>query len=262
MSHDAPSYHLEGETAIVTGAGQGIGRATANAFAASGAAVAVVDINERAARETAESITSSAQRAEAFVVDVTSSAAVAEQFAAIANALGPVDILVNNAGGGIKQTTIESPNADWDLVLNLNLRGVINTCRVLWRPMVEQGGGVILNASSQSAHRPMPGLTAYNIAKAGVAHLTRCLAVDGAAYGIRANCVAPGWVLTPAVEAWFAAEADPQAAHDNMVAADIPIGRMATSEDVAAAYLYLASPAASYVTGVELAVDGGSALHR
>jgi NAD(P)-dependent dehydrogenase (short-subunit alcohol dehydrogenase family) len=262
MSEQTPSYRLDDKTAIVTGAGQGIGRATACAFAASGARVAVVDINEDAARETTAMIRSAGLGAETFVIDVTSSAAVAEQFAAIARELGPVDIVVNNAGGGIKQTTIESPDDDWDLVLNLNLRGVINTCRVLWRPMVDHGGGVILNASSQSAHRPMPGLTAYNVAKAGIVHLTKCLAVDGAAHGIRANCIAPGWVLTPAVEAWFAAEQDPQAAHDNMVASDIPIGRMATAEDVAAAYLYLASPAASYVTGVELPVDGGSLLHR
>jgi NAD(P)-dependent dehydrogenase (short-subunit alcohol dehydrogenase family) len=253
------AHRLDGRIALVTGGGQGIGRATAIMMADAGAKVAVVDIDEDLAASVVAEIESAGGTATAIMCDVTSEQDVEASVKRACNELGPVTILLNNAGGGNPPSTITSPRSQWDKIISLNLGSVISMSRAVWPVMVEQGGGVILSASSQSARRAMESLSPYGAAKAAIVQLTRSLALEGAPVGIRANCVAPGWVLTPAVQTWFDTQDDPQAVEAE-AAASIPIGRLATPEDIAYAYCFLASDAAAYITGTELWCDGGTTL--
>ncbi len=242
---------------MVTGAGQGIGRATALAFATAGARVAVVDRDAELARATVREIETAGGRADALVCDVTSPAEVGRCVADIGKSLGPATILVNNAGGGNPPTSIMSPDEDWNAIFALNLMSVIYVTRAVWPGLCEQGGGVVLNAASQSARVADPNLAGYCAAKAAIVQLTRCLAVEGAPHGIRVNCVSPGFVSTPALTAWIGAEPDPVAVTEAIVN-KIPLARLAQPDDIARTYVFLASDAAVYVTGAELPVDGGS----
>jgi NAD(P)-dependent dehydrogenase (short-subunit alcohol dehydrogenase family) len=152
-----------------------------------------------------------------------------------------------------------SPDVDWDRCVNLNFKGVVNMCRAAWPTMIEHGGGVILNAASLSATRAMAGLIAYCSSKAAVVQLTRCLALEGAPHHIRANCVAPGFVLTPALQEYFASTGDPDQTAA-AVAAGVPDGRLGDPAEIADLYLFLASDAAAYITGAAIPIDGGAQL--
>jgi NAD(P)-dependent dehydrogenase (short-subunit alcohol dehydrogenase family) len=259
MTEDGHRSGLDGRTALVTGAGQGIGRSTAVALAAAGASVGVGDWDAGLAESTVSAIEASGGRAMASVFDVTGSAAAQRAVADVNRQLGPVTVLVNNAGGGNPPTTITSSEQDWDRCVNLNFKGVVNMCRAVWPTMVEVGGGVILNAASLSATKAMPGLMAYCSSKAAVVQLTRCLALEGAPHKIRANCVAPGFVLTPALVEYFASTGDPDETAA-AVAATVPDGRLGDPSEIAELYAFLASDAAAYVTGAAIPIDGGAQL--
>jgi NAD(P)-dependent dehydrogenase (short-subunit alcohol dehydrogenase family) len=259
MAQNGHKFGLDGRTAMITGAGQGIGRSTALAFAAAGASVAVADWDSELAASTVSTIEEAGGRALASVFDVTKSADAEREVAEVNQQLGPVTVLVNNAGGGNPPTTIMSPEADWDRCVNLNFKGVVNMCRAVWPTMIEQGGGVILNAASLSATRAMAGLIAYCSSKAAVVHLTRCLALEGAPHQIRANCLAPGFVLTPALQEYFASTGDPDETAA-AVAAGVPDGRLGDPAEIADLYLFLASDAAAYITGAAVPIDGGAQL--
>ncbi|WP_214104355.1 SDR family NAD(P)-dependent oxidoreductase [Acrocarpospora catenulata] len=247
-----------GQVALVTGAGRGIGQETAFRFAAAGAKVAAVDLDQATAEETAGAIRADGGEAVGLAGDVLSSASVTAFVAEAVRLLGPVSVLVNNAGGGAG-FTMDSPEQEWDRQLDLNLKSAYLVAKAVWPVMRENGGGVILNASSVAGRWAMPGLTAYSVAKAGIVMLTKSLALEGAPYGIRVNCVVPGNVLTPALRAFFDSQDDPDAAYAAAAKA-AAVGRLGEGQDIADAYLYLASPEASWVTGTDLLIDGGFTL--
>jgi len=250
-------FQLTGKRAVVTGGGSGIGAAIATLFARQGAHVAVLDVDEAAARRTAAAIRLSDGTAEALACDVADAAAVARVFAALA-AAGPVDILVNNAGiahvGTIEQTTPE----DLDRLYAVNVRGLFLCSRAAVGIMLPQGGGVILNMASIASLVGVPERFAYSMTKGAVHTMTMSIAVDYVKRGIRCNCICPARVQTPFVDGYLHQHYPGR--EDEMrrtLEAYQPIGRMGTPEEVAALALYLCSDEAAFVTGQAYPIDGG-----
>jgi NAD(P)-dependent dehydrogenase (short-subunit alcohol dehydrogenase family) len=244
---------LEGKVAVVTGGARGIGRACVLALAREGAAVVCVDNDGDAAAPLAE-VTGLAGTVAIEVGDARVSTDL-ERAAARAAGLGGADIVVNNVGGlsGTEPTpTLDVDEQAWVAVADFNLRPTFIGCRVFARQMVERGrGGSIVNISASLALRAAPHLAAYAAAKAGVDSLTRTLAVELAAHGIRVNAVSPAFTDTPSSVRFAGAE------RRELTARSIPLGRVAEPEDMAGAVLFLASPLARFITGQTLLVDGG-----
>jgi NAD(P)-dependent dehydrogenase (short-subunit alcohol dehydrogenase family) len=250
---------LEGRTAIVTGGGSGIGRATALALAREGAAVLVVDRDPAKADETCSSIAGIGGRAAPAVCDVSDEASVEEMFA-VADRFGPVDILVNNAGIGEGRDALNTSVAEWDRTLAVNLRGVWLCSRGFLRRVLEANRpAVIVSTSSTNAFYAEPGSAAYTASKGGISALTRSMALDYARNNVRINCVCPGIIDTPLTRPILAAEPDPEATRrhwDSLHA----IGRMGQAEEIAEAIVFLATDEASFFIGSELVVDGGLSI--
>lgn len=247
-------FSLAGKTALVTGAGQGIGQAYAMALAEAGADVAIIDINGQTAAAVAADVRGLGARSLALTVDVRDSAHVDGMVERIVSEWGRLDIGVNNAGIGSWAAGEEMSDEQWRSVIALNLDAVFYCCRAEGRVMLAQGYGKIVNTASMSArivNRPQKQVS-YNASKAGVVHLTHSLATEWAARGVRVNCISPGYTRTSLVDqvadlipGWLA---------------DTPMGRMAETSDLQGALVYLASPASDFVTGHELVVDGGFTL--
>ncbi len=252
------SVRFGGQGVLITGAGGGIGRETALRFAAEGAKVAVVDIDRDAAESVVATIAESGGESVALTCDVTSAAAVEALVAQAVEALGDLSVVVNNAGGGAA-AFVEMDEAEWDRQINLNLKSAFLVSHAVWPVLKARGGGTILNAGSIAGRWGQSGLLAYSTSKAAIAMFTRALALDGGPFGIRVNCVVPGNIRTPALEAFFESQDDPASVYEKAVAMT-SVGRLGTSADVAEAYLYLASDAASFITGTELLIDGGLTL--
>jgi len=247
------SGRLAGKVALVTGAGSGIGRATALRFNEEGALVVAADLDAAAATDTAVGI---GTEAVALELDVTSSASIASGVQTIAARFGGVDVVVNNAGMSIPGTVEDLPEEAWDLGLATNLKSVYLLSKAAWPLLVAQGGGSIVSTASISGLWAAPGDAAYSASKAAVIMLTKCMALDGAPVGIRANCICPGWTQTPMVERIFARWPDPEQARQVAIGFH-PLGRLGEPRDMADAIVYLASDEASWVTGAALVVDGG-----
>jgi NAD(P)-dependent dehydrogenase (short-subunit alcohol dehydrogenase family) len=244
---------FEGRTAIVTGAGSGIGRATAVRLAAEGAAVACLDVVEKGLEETVESIGSTGARAVAYRCDVTDESGVIETVGRVAQALGRPSVLCNVAGIGAFSHTVDMPLALWDRILAVNLTGTFLMARAALPSMLEAKDGSIVNVASNAGLMGSPWSAAYSASKGGVVLFTKALAVEYAGRGVRVNAVAPGGVQTPLVENFSVPEGgDPKLLHRIM-------SRMgfSTPEQIAAAIAFIGSDESAYTTGAILSVDGG-----
>ena len=249
-------FSLNGKTALVTGAGSGIGAAIAEALAVAGARVFATDLNLATARATAERIHRAGARAEAMALDVVDEAACSRATATVAAAAGPLDILVNNAGIGHVGTLVTTTGADFDRLYHVNVRGTFNVSKAFLPGMIERRQGSVVNMASVAGTVGIRDRLAYATTKFAVVGLTKCLALDHAASGVRVNCICPGRVQTPFVASRLREYPDPDVAYREMCASQA-LGRMATPEEIAAAALYLASDEASFVTGSALIIDGG-----
>ena len=247
---------LAGKRALVTGGASGIGAATAARFAAEGAAVAIADLDGAGADAHAAALRDRGGTALGLAADVGDDASVAAMVERAWEALGGVDTLVNNAAIPMVGTVETLAAGEWDRVLDIDLSSIYRASRAVWPRFVAAGGGVVLNTASVAGIVGMAGQHGYSAAKAGVVMLTRCMALDGAAHGIRVNCVCPGFVETPMAMAYFEAQEDPAASRAAADAAH-PLGRMGQPDEIAAAFLYLASDEARWVTGTALVIDGG-----
>jgi NAD(P)-dependent dehydrogenase (short-subunit alcohol dehydrogenase family) len=242
---------LNGEVAVVTGGAGGIGAAVAEVFAREGARVAVADLDEDQARVVCAALGGDHL---AVTLDVRSTASIGAATRLVADRLGPPSILFNGAGVQRVKPTIEVTPEDWDFVVDINLGGTFRCCQGFGAPMLERGCGAIVNvASLTGVELGGGGRVPYGASKGGVMGLTRALAVEWAPRGVRVNAVAPGIVATPMVHGLAA---DGSLDLDEL-AARVPLGRVATPQDVAEVVLMLASPAGAYVIGQTLVVDGG-----
>jgi NAD(P)-dependent dehydrogenase (short-subunit alcohol dehydrogenase family) len=245
---------FENKVALVTGAGSGMGLATAQAFAEAGAAVVLADINEQAIRSAAEELVGGGHRALAVRCNVADEAEVAAMVAQTVSTFGRLDAAFNNAG--VMPPAVETADAsgeDFDRVTAINLRGVWNCMKYELRQMREQGSGAIVNCSSIGGLIGNPGRAIYHASKHGVIGLTKSAALEYAARGIRINAVCPGTIETPMVADMLAKESVTTEDFQR----DLPIGRLGRPEEIAAAVLWLCSDGASFVIGHALAVDGG-----
>jgi len=251
------------KVAIITGAGTGIGQATARLFAAEGAGVVVVDYDPQGGQETAALIRTDGGEAIFAQADVSDPDAVQAMVRAAIDRYGRIDVLHNNAGIDLPQATnvVETEIEDWDRTLAVNLKGVFLCCKAVIPEMVAQGGGVIVNTASVAGLSPMPQEAAYGASKAGLLLLTRQMARDYARRNIRVNSVSPGPMEKPTRHRLAYLQEHPAVFERRQAFAQrMPLGRMCRPEDIARAVLFLASDEASMITGVDLVVDGGFLL--
>jgi meso-butanediol dehydrogenase/(S,S)-butanediol dehydrogenase/diacetyl reductase len=241
---------------LVTGAGSGIGRATSLAFAREGAAVAAADLVPARAEAVADEANAAGGRALAVACDVSSPGDCVRAVRETEAALGPLDVLVNNAGVGASGTAVTTDEATWDRLMAVNVKGTYLMSRAALAVMLPRQRGVILNAGSIAGLRAVPDRAAYVATKFAVVGLTKAMALDHVKDGIRVNAVCPGTTMTPWIDERLREAPDPEAALAALVARQ-PIGRLGTPEEMAAAYLFLASDASSFTTGTALVVDGG-----
>ncbi|MGI9950860.1 glucose 1-dehydrogenase [Moorellaceae bacterium AZ2] len=249
------NLNFENKVVVITGAGLGIGRATAQMFAKHGARVAVVDLNEDHARTTVEAIAADGGTAAYFVADVSQEDQVKKFFGEVLAKWGRIDVLINNAGIYYQGTITDTPLSIWEKVMAVNVRGAYLCAREAVAIMEKQGGGVIINVASEAGLVGIKGQVVYNVSKAALIGLTRSLAVDHAPT-IRVNCLCPGTTATPLVDESVRRSGDPDKARRELEQVR-PMNRLGLPEEQAAALLFLASNEIGYATGAVLSVDGG-----
>lgn len=243
-----PPFHLDGKVALVTGAASGLGKAIAFALGAAGAQVVCTDISVDSNRRVASRIGGTA-----VALDVTDAVAVDTAVAGAVNRAGRIDILVNSAGIGGRGPAAEYPDGLLERVIDVNLKGTFFMCRSVGTRMIEAGGGSIVNIASIGGLVAFPGSVGYQASKGGVVQLTRTLAVEWAAAGVRVNAVAPGHIATDLVRRQW--ETEPEL--KEYFLSRTPMNRLGTPEDVAGPVVFLAGDAAAMVTGQIVAIDGG-----
>ncbi|MGE0023861.1 MAG: SDR family NAD(P)-dependent oxidoreductase [Hyphomicrobium sp.] len=243
---------LKDKLAIVTGAGAGIGQAIATVFAAEGAHVYVTDVNGESAQQTAEALAGQGLKATAMAVDVSRGQDVTALLRDVERAFGRADVVVNNAGLNVRSDFRHLTDADWVKIREVNLDGVVRMARDAFALLKASGAGSLINVSSIMGQRGLRQLAAYTATKGAVTALTKALAVEYAPYGIRVNSVAPGYIETALTERVLKNPLLSKALLDKT-----PMRRFGTAEEIGRAALFFASEDSLYVTGAELAVDGG-----
>ena len=244
---------LSGKTAIVTGGSRGIGKSVAETLARSGCRVAVVATSESSAEQGAAAVRDAGSEALALAADVRDGARVAECVKQVVDEWGQIDVLVNNAGVTRDGLLLRMSDEDFDTVLDINLKGAFHFTRAVAKPMTRARTGSIINVSSIVGLVGSPGQSNYAAAKAGLFGMTRSLAAELGSRGVRVNAIAPGYIQTDMTEG-LSEDIKAQSLKN------IPMGRLGDPEDIAQGVLFLASDAASYVTGTTLVIDGGMSL--
>jgi 3-oxoacyl-[acyl-carrier protein] reductase len=247
---------LDGQVALVTGGARGIGRAAAERLASEGARTALFDVDGTAAAAAAVDITSLGPACAAHTVDVTDEAGVTEAVQAVIASEGRIDILVNNAGIYPHTPFEELTFAEWSRVLSTNLDGVFLVTRAVYPRMRERGYGRIVNISTAAFHIGYPGLTPYLASKGGIIGFTRSLAAEAGPHGITVNAITPGMIETEGTQ-----EEDPTGELFEEIGAGQAVKRRGRPEDIAETIAYLVSPAAGFITGQTINVDGGHRMH-
>jgi NAD(P)-dependent dehydrogenase (short-subunit alcohol dehydrogenase family) len=250
------AFRLDGKVAAITGAGSGIGRAIALRFAQEGAAVRVIDLDEKSGAAAAQEIAASGGSARAYTCDVCDQASTMEVFAKIARE-GPLDILVNNAGVSHIGTVESTTEADFDRIFRVNVKGVYNCLRAAIAHMKSRGG-VILNMASIAGTAALADRFAYSMSKGAVVAMTYSVAKDYLAHKIRCNCISPARVHTPFVDGYLKKNYPGREKEMfRALSASQPIGRMGEPQEVAALALFLCSEEAGFITGADYPIDGG-----
>jgi NAD(P)-dependent dehydrogenase (short-subunit alcohol dehydrogenase family) len=252
LSEEFPRFDVRGQVALVTGAARGIGRACALALAHAGADVALGLRDARTGADLAREIEGLGRRVLPLQMDMTRLAEVRSAIESAAAHFGRLDILVNNAGASPENAAENVREEDFDLTLAVNLKGTFFASQAAGRVMIRQKYGRIVNIGSQAGFVALPTESIYCMTKAAISHLTKCLAVEWGRYGITVNAVAPTFIRTPGTAECLADDA-----FRADVLSRIALGRIGEPMEVAAAVVYLASPAASLVTGTTLLIDGG-----
>jgi NAD(P)-dependent dehydrogenase (short-subunit alcohol dehydrogenase family) len=248
---------LEGKHIIVTGAGSGIGAATARMAAAKGASIAVVDLDSQSAGSVATEINDAGGAAVVLAADVSQESEVKQMVNAAVQAFGSIHGIVNNAGVIVTRPLIDTSVEEWDHCMDVNARGVFLGCKYAVRHFLEHDiKGAIVNTGSISALTGQKGQAAYAASKGAIVQLTRQVAVEHAAAGIRCNSVGPGSVRSAVLDAFLSSQDDPQTAEVSL-AQTHPVNRIGSAEEVAGANCFLLSDEASFITGANLQVDGG-----
>ena len=251
---------MKDRVAIVTGGGNGIGRAIALRFAAEGASVTVAELEEEGGRDTVKSITDSGGRAIFHQTDTADSESVRAMVEATVEKCGTVNVLVNNAAAFVFGRVEEVTQSDWDRVFGVNVIGYANTVRECLPRFRENGSGVVVNIASISSFIAQPEFIPYNASKGAVAQLTRCLAMDLAKDNVRVNAICPGAIRTRATDEHIASLGlDPEAAYAEF-GGDALMNRMGKPEEIAAGALFLASDESSFMTGAHIVIDGGATI--
>jgi NAD(P)-dependent dehydrogenase (short-subunit alcohol dehydrogenase family) len=248
-----PSFDLTGKVALVTGAARGLGRAISLALAHAGADVALGLRDRNSGADVAAEIEKLGRRGLPLQMDVTHLDQISRGISDAAAHFGRLDILVNNAGGGFINLALDVPEHEFDATVGINLKSTFFASQAAARIMIPQGGGRIVNLSSQAGYIALPTESVYCAVKAGVSHLTKCLAVEWGKYNITVNAVAPTFIATPGTEE---ALSDP-AFRADVIERIAALHRIGEPAEVAGAVVFLASPAASLITGQTILIDGG-----
>lgn len=249
---NSDDVNVKGKIALVTGAARGLGRACALALAEAGADIALGLRDEHTDNGLVKEIESMGRKALSLQMDVSKVKEIHVAFEKIKNYYGRLDILVNNAGVAPENMAEKVTEKDYDYTVAVNLKGTFFVSQAAGAMMIQQNYGKIINLSSQAGFVALPGESVYCMTKAGIAHLTKCLAAEWGRYNITVNAVAPTFIYTPGTEEYLANEDSKR-----RVLSKILLGRIGEPKDVANAVLFLASPAASLITGTTLMIDGG-----
>lgn len=245
-------FGLKDEVALITGAGQGIGAALANALGDAGARIAIADIDFHNACKVAEGLEKKNIKAMPFKVDVTDANSVGQMVENVLKAFGTIDILINNAGINYREECVKMQEEKWDAVLNVNLKGTFLCSQAVGKIMMENRKGKVINLASMMAARVQPKRGPYAASKGAIVQFTKVLAVEWAPYNINVNAIGPGYVLTD-----FNKDLMDDSATFEYFTRKIPMGRWASTDDLKGAVVFLSSKASNYITGQVIYVDGG-----